>query len=267
MVSDCGQQPFQTTTFQNESPRCANARSLILPTALCCRLWRGFWKSKLPLLTSGLMLRLQFEAFTSNAALRQRHHLVTVDLMARPSSGTHQGLLRGELDVGVMLGNPVDAGLTYHQLTTVQYRVAGPIAWKEQIDAADWPTLSALPWLTPSASSAHSTMLAQLFKDRGLELNSVIRFDHSAVGRAALEAGAGMMLLRADRAMQGEREGFLAVSPIAEAEIALSIAHQSGRIDDPLIRAFLEAARTPWPEMKPAFVPGSKRPTTKATSA
>ncbi len=201
------------------------------------------------------------------AALRQRHHLVTVDLMARPSSGTHQGLLRGELDIGVLLGNPVDTGLTYYQLTTVQYRVAGPIAWKEQIDTADWQALAALPWLTPSASSAHSAMLGHLFKDRGLELNSVIRFDHSAVGRAALEAGAGMMLLRADRAIQGEREGHLAVSPIAEAEIALSIAHQSGRRDDPLIQAFLDAARSPWPEMKPAYIPGSKRANAKTATA
>jgi hypothetical protein len=76
-----------------------------------------------------------------------------------------------------------------------------------------------------------------------------------------------MMLLRADRAIQGEREGFLAVSPIAEAEIALSIAHQSGRRDDPLIQAFLDAARTPWPEMKPAYIPGSKRANAKTATA
>lgn len=190
------------------------------------------------------------------AALRQKHHLVTVDLMARTSSGAQQGLLHGELDVGVLLGSPVDVGFTYYELTRVLYRVAGPIAWKEQILAADCAGLAALPWLTPSASSAHSTMLAQLFRDRGLELNSVIRFDHSAVGRAALEAGAGMMLLRADRASQGERDGYLAVSPIAQAEIALSIAHQSGRREDPLVLAFLEAARVPWPDMKQGVTPG-----------
>jgi len=193
------------------------------------------------------------------AAMRQRHPLVSVDLMARPSSGTHQGLLRGELDVGVLLGQPVDAGFTYYELTTVQYRVAGPAAWKEQIENADWAALAALPWLTPTASSAYSALLGKLFGNRGLELNSVVRFDNSAVGQAALLAGAGMMLLRADHAVHGEQEGHLAISPIAQAEIALSIAHQSARRDDPRIQAFLEAARVPWPDMQQVLAPNATR--------
>ncbi len=182
--------------------------------------------------------------------LRQRHPLVTVEIVARPSSGTRQGLTSGELDTGVLLGRSVEVGFTYYQLTTVPYRVAGPAAWKKQIKAADWAELSKLPWLTPSASSAYSAMLAELFGNKGLELNTVLRFDNSSVGRAALEAGAGMMLLREDHAVQGERAGNLAVSPIARVEIPLSIAHQSGRKDDPLIRAFLEAAIVSWPDMK-----------------
>lgn len=193
------------------------------------------------------------------AALRAKHPLVTVDVMARPSTGARQGLMSGELDVGVILGKPIDQGMTYYELTSVHYMVAGPVAWKDEIDAADWPQLAALPWLTPSASSAYASMLAQLFGDRGLELNTVIRFDNSAVGRTALRAGAGMMLLREDHAVQGAQEGYLAVSPLARAKIPLSIAHQSGRKDDPLIEAFLEAARVPWPRMKQTKVPHSRR--------
>ena len=59
-----------------------------------------------------------------------------------------------------------------------------------------------------------------------------------------------MMLLREDHAVQGEREGYLAVSHIAQAQVALSVAHQAARKDDPLLKAFLEAARVPWPKMK-----------------
>jgi DNA-binding transcriptional LysR family regulator len=192
-------------------------------------------------------------------SLRAKHPLVNVDLIARPSSWTRQGLTSGELDVGVLLGRPADSGFTYYELTTVPYRVAGPVAWKNEILAADWVELASLPWLTPSASSAYSAMLAQLFGDRGLELNSVVRFDNSAVGRAALQAGAGMMLLREDHAVQGEHEGYLAVSPIARASINLSLAHQSGRRGDPLIQAFIEAARASWPDMKLAASDGALR--------
>jgi DNA-binding transcriptional LysR family regulator len=182
--------------------------------------------------------------------LRSRHPLVHVDLMARASSGTHNGLKSGELDVGVLLGRPVDAAFTYYELTTVRYRIAGPAAWRDQILAADWAALASLSWLTPSTSSAHSAMLGQMFADKGLTLNNVVRFDNIAVGRAAAQAGVGMMLLREEHALQGEQDGHLAISPIAHAETALSVGHQSGRSHDPLIEAFIEAARTVWPEMK-----------------
>jgi DNA-binding transcriptional LysR family regulator len=183
-------------------------------------------------------------------ALRSSHPLVSIDLIARPSTGTRQGLISGEFDVGVLLSHNIDPSFTYYRLTTVQYRVAGPAAWKAQIEAANWAELARLPWMVPSSSSAHSAMLAQMFGDKGVELNTVIRFDNAAVGRAALQAGAGMMLVREDHSQLGEREGRLAVSPIARVGIALSIAHQSGRKNDPLIHAFLDAARTCWPEMK-----------------
>ncbi len=184
------------------------------------------------------------------STLRASHPLIHLDLMARASSGTHNGLKSGELDVGILMGRPVDAAFTYYELTTVRYRIAGPAAWRDQILEADWAALASLPWLTPSSSSAHSAMLAQLFVDKGLTPHSVVRFDNIAVGRAALQAGAGMMLLREEHAVQGEQDGYLAISPIAHAESALSVGHQSGRSQDPLIEAFIGAARSIWPNMK-----------------
>lgn len=183
------------------------------------------------------------------AALRATHPLISVNVIARPSEGTRQGLVSGEMDVGLMLGRPVDPGFTYYELTTVAYRVAGPAAWRDQILGADWSSLAALPWLTPSGSSAYSAMLADMFGHKGLALNSVILFDNASVGRAALQAGAGMMLLREDHALAGEAEGYLTVSPLARPEVAMSIAFQAARKNDPLILAFIEAARTPWPAL------------------
>ena len=184
------------------------------------------------------------------AALRVEHPLISVDLLARTSTGTRQALISGEADAGVLLGPPINAGFTHYELTRVPYRIAGPAAWRDRIEAADWPELAALPWLTPSSSSAYSGVLGQMFGARGLELNSVMTFDNSAVGRAALQAGAGMMLLREDNARQGEQDGCLALSPIAHAVVPLSIAVQTGRRNDPLIQAFLTAARASWPELQ-----------------
>jgi len=187
--------------------------------------------------------------------LRLRHPLVTVDMSTRPSFGARQALKSGELDVGIFLGHPGDTGFTCHELTSLNFRVAGPAAWRDKILNADWADLARLPWITPSASSAYTAMLEQLFAKKSLELNSVIRFENAALGRSALEAGAGMMLLRAEYAEQGEREGRLAVSPLAHAQFALSIVHLSSRARDPLVNAFVEAGSVVWPGIKLAPSP------------
>lgn len=185
------------------------------------------------------------------AHLRAAHPLVTIDLRARPSQGARQGLRNGELDISVMLGGPVDAGFTFYELTRIPFRVAGPAAWRDRIENGDWGDLAQLPWVAPSSSSsAYSGMLADLFGQRGLELNAVARFDNTSLGRAMLHAGVGLMLLREEHALQGARDGILAVSPLAKADYAMSIAHQTSRKDDPLIHAFIDAARKVWPDMK-----------------
>ncbi len=97
--------------------------------------------------------------------------------------------------------------------------------------------------ITPTSSSmAYTAMLKQLFEERGLELNTVVRFDNAALGRAMVEAGVGLMLMREEHANQGLEQGVLAVSPIARAQFELFMAHLASRRNDPLIRAFLEAA-------------------------
>ena len=184
------------------------------------------------------------------AALRAAHPLITVDLRARPSSGAQEGLKTGEFDIGLLLGRPTNAAFTYYQLTTIPFRVAGPAAWKEQIERANWAELAALPWICPTDSSlAYSTMLKQLFDERGLELNAVARFDNATLGRAMLEAGVGLMLMREEHVKQGLEQGVLVTSPIAYAEFPLFMAHLTSRLNDPLVCAFLAAATLVWPGM------------------
>jgi DNA-binding transcriptional LysR family regulator len=185
------------------------------------------------------------------ASLRERHPLITVDVRARASAGTRQALKIGEFDSGMLLGRPVDAAFTYYQLTTINFLVAGPVAWKDKIENADWAALAELPWITPSdTNQAYAFMLDRLFGEKGLELNSVVRFDNAALGRALVHAGVGMLLMREEYALQGVREGVLALSPIARTEYPQFLAHLTSRGNDPLIGALVDAASEAWPDMK-----------------
>lgn len=180
-------------------------------------------------------------------AMRAQHPLITVDLLAKPSSEVRQGLTNGELDVGILLGQPsIDLDVTHHELARREYCVAGPVGWKDQIESADWRELAKLPWITSSPGAAYSAMLTQLFGSRGLQWNTVIRFNNFTLGYSALQAGAGMMLVEKEYALKAEREGHLAISPIARADIPLCIAFQASRKDDPLIEAMLNASRLVW---------------------
>jgi DNA-binding transcriptional LysR family regulator len=185
------------------------------------------------------------------AELRAKHPLISIDLRARAWAGARQALKTGEIDIGMLLGRAVDTDFTYYQMATVNFRVAGPVAWKDKIEAADWAELAALPWITPSDTNlAYAFMLEKLFAEKGLELNSVVRFDNSSLGRALVEAGVGMLLMREEYALQGEQQGYVALSPLARSEYPQFIAHLASRSNDPLIRAFVDAAAEAWPDMK-----------------
>lgn len=185
------------------------------------------------------------------AELRKKHPLIGLDLHARPSSGVHQGLKSGELDVGMLLARPNDPSFCYYELKQVGFRIGGPIAWKDQIESADWTQLARLPWITPSDNSmAYATIMNQLFTERGLEINAIMRFNNAALAQAMLKAGVGMMLIREEYALKGEADGYLALSPLSRTEIPLVVIHLASRREDPLVKAFVEAARVAWPDMK-----------------
>jgi len=184
------------------------------------------------------------------ATIRAKHELVKIDLRARPSFGTKQGLQTGELDIGLMLELELDANFKYYELTRVPHRVAGPIKWKKQIETGDLATLATLPWITPAYSSmAYATMLAQIFGSKSVELNSAICFDNSVHMQVVSESDAGMMLMLEEYAHKGVAEGYLAVSPLVRPVYPLYFMHLASRINDPLIRAFIAAAKSVWPQI------------------
>lgn len=182
--------------------------------------------------------------------------MVTVDLRARPSSGAYEGLKTGELDIALLLGRPVEADFAAYELPPIAFRIGGPAAWKDRIENADWAGLAALPWITPTElSMAYTVILKALFADRGLALNSVASFDNAILGRTMLEAGVGLGLVREDHALEAERRGAMALSPLARPVYPSHVAHLASRRDDPLIHAFVEAAAAVWPDLRPAATP------------
>jgi len=62
------------------------------------------------------------------------------------------------------------------------------------------------------AEEQHLTRAAERLSARGLQLNTIVRYDNASLARPILDAGVGMMLLREDLALQAERDGSLALT-------------------------------------------------------
>jgi len=183
-------------------------------------------------------------------ALVNRHPQLRVDLRARPSSNTRQGLRTGELDVGFFMARPTDPEFSYYLVNRVGYRVAGPVAWRSRIENADVAQLARLPWIVPSGTSvAYETMLTAFFGHGSEKLRVVSRYDSSSLGRAMMEGGLGLMLVVEERAITGVDQGQLVSPAQCRVEYPLYLAHLASRADDPPVLACIEAARSVWPSL------------------
>ncbi|MGE0803532.1 MAG: LysR family transcriptional regulator [Lautropia sp.] len=185
-------------------------------------------------------------------ALREHAPGIHLALYARTSMATREGVRNGELDAGLLIGRPSDdrdAGLDYLVLRSLRYRIAGPAAWRERIEAADWPALAALPWITPIGNAlAYARMLDALFTERGLQRNTVVETDNDLLQRTLVAGGAGLSLMREDHALAGVAAGTMALSPIGEAASNLLLAYPAARRGDPLLSALVAAVRMVWPQ-------------------
>lgn len=185
------------------------------------------------------------------AAVHTQHPAITVDLRVRQGVNIGHGLKTGELDVGLLLGADLaDSTFAYYRVKNTPFCVAGPAAWKERIQTADWAELARMPWVEPAdRSPGHDSMMLDMFEKRGLKPIVVGRFENAMLGAAMAQAGIGLVIIREELAARVVAEGRLVLAPIARTNLPLHLAHLAARRNDPLIHAFLDAAQKMWPAM------------------
>lgn len=182
-------------------------------------------------------------------ALRDNSPGIELTMLRRTSAAARQGLQSGELDVAMLIGEPNDPEVVYHTLRPITYRIAGPMKWADTIASGDWVALAALPWIDVVGNPVYAQMIDQPFLDRGLARNTVYSTDSDVFLRNMISAGVGVSIVREDHAREAQRTGAMAVAMHWEAHEELRLAYSHKRVNDPLIQAFLAAARSVWSEM------------------
>jgi DNA-binding transcriptional LysR family regulator len=180
------------------------------------------------------------------SATVDRYPLLQLELHHEISGAAFEKVRDGQLDAAFYYGalsHPAVAGLALRPMT---YRVAGPAAWRDKVEEADWAEIAALPWiLTPSISS-HNQLVGELFREHGVAPAKVVEADQESVISSLTVSGVGLSLMREDAALAKRAAGEISLWEKGRATTTLWFIYPQERADDPVIRALLEVIRETW---------------------
>ncbi|GAB3242097.1 LysR family transcriptional regulator [Chitinimonas naiadis] len=183
------------------------------------------------------------------AVMRQRYPLIQLSTFQGISGTILNEVRKKELDAGFFIGrNPYQ---TVHllPLADLPYVVAAPLAWREELQGADWRTLGRQPWVGASQFSSLSKLHAESWREHNIAPKKVYDIDQEQSMLVCVEAGLGLCMLRKDAAEVAEREGRLWIWGDAGVSVPLSFIYPMERADDPFIGLLCEVLREVWPEL------------------
>jgi DNA-binding transcriptional LysR family regulator len=176
----------------------------------------------------------------------ERFPLIEIELHHEVTGAAFAEVRDGRLDMSFYYGDLAHPTVAAVPLAEVAYVVAGPAAWRERIEGADWETIAGLPWIAAPAISTHRVLAESLFDARGLAPTQLIGADNEAVIRSLVHGGLGMALMREDVAAAGVAAGELAVWSDARLATTLQFIYLQAREDEPVVNALRSVIEGLW---------------------
>lgn len=171
--------------------------------------------------------------------VRQHHPLVELCIEGRNSRAVTQGLHAGEIDVGFFVGAALPQGMDGFQVGALEFVLAAPSHWREQLRGADWSDLAALPWIVLSAGTAHADIVEGLFRPHGLKVNVALEVSNEALLRAMIRGGVGMGFVRDGSAREDVENGLLCTVADISSTTGLQCGVLRIRQSDPIVQMLL----------------------------
>ena len=180
-----------------------------------------------------------------NTAL-ERYPLLQIEFQHEITGFALERVRDGALDGSFYYGDlrlPQVAGVA---LREIGYRVAGPAAWRERIERADWNEIAAEPWIMPPPVSTHHQLAYGLLRTHGVEPAKSIGADHESVVSSLVASGLGVALIREDIALRMAEAGEVCLWRDIRAVTTLWFIYLRSREHDPVIRALLDVVKDVW---------------------
>ena len=158
-----------------------------------------------------------------------------------------------DLDAGYVLGkSEADSVLAFHKLADIRLYIAAPAAWKEKIAHADWPQLAALPWLATPPRCAFHDIMRDLLQNYPSADTRLIEADQEATLKGLVASGAGLALIREDKALPAEAAGEICLWKKNTYCTGLLFVWRKDRSQDPVLQALLGLVQQVWGSAEPA---------------
>ncbi len=155
--------------------------------------------------TIGEPIALQFGEFLSSILVTCPD--VTVSITQGISGIIIDRVLSGELDAGFVIGLPTEAGIDAVKLKTVKFLITGPIAWKDELESADWERLAQFPWVGTPPKCSFNVISKALFARNNINPKWVAEADQDHMLKSLVTRGFGLSILREDQALAAAKAG------------------------------------------------------------
>lgn len=180
------------------------------------------------------------------SVMKTRHPNLHLHLLQCMTGEVLNKLEEGLLDAGFMYGENSSEKIVATELKNLGLVIAGPIAWRDRLLAAEPAELDRFPWIMTPADCPFHTVASQLFRRYNLNPARVVMVDQETTIKSMTRAGTGISLLLEQDVRQDEEEGSLAVWKKLPLALTLSIACLKRRQEEPMVQALFSVLSGVW---------------------
>ena len=181
------------------------------------------------------------------AVMRRTHPEVEMHYQQRMTWAAPGDLLADNLDAAFVYRVPQGSTICAEHLDSFELVVVGPMAWRCELEKADWQKILSMPWIMTHAQCPYHEIAVQLFDKHGSRPYSAVVADEDFTVKNFVMSGIGLGLMIAEEAREAAKVGELCIAyPEPVATLPLSFIYLCRRAQDPIIQAILKCIHQVW---------------------
>jgi len=181
--------------------------------------------------------------------ISDRHPLLELELRHLNSRAIIAGVLKGDLDVGIVLTNKQIPKIRRLPLKRLYYRIVAPPKWGH-MRRASWRELASTPWICAPKDGSLRQMIMQLFKRLPCQSDSFVLADSEEMATRLVTMGVGMGLMRENVAIDMDRNGEVVLVDKGRPHTYVQFIYRAGREGESAIQAIAGVVAEVWPDAR-----------------